>query len=65
MKKLNNIDIRQRAKTAGVYQYQIAEALGVSEYTIIRKLRQELSPEAKAKIFQIIDQIAQEEAEYE
>ena len=65
MKKLNNIDIRQRAKTAGVYQNQIAEALGVSEYTIIRKLRQELSPEAKAKIFQIIDQIAQEEAEYE
>lgn len=56
-----NEDIRQRAKEAHVYQYQIAEALGVSEYTILRKLRQELPPEAKAQIFRIIDQIAKEE----
>lgn len=54
-----NKDVRQRAKEAGVFQYQIAEALGVSEYTIIRKLRKELSQDEKARIFQIIDRLAE------
>ena len=69
-----NTDVRQRAKEAGVFQYQIAEAVGVSEYTILRKLRKELpqdeksrmlrnelEKEKKEQIFRIIDQIAQEE----
>lgn len=54
-----NKDVRQRAKEAGVFQYQIAEALGMSEYTIIRKLRKELSQDEKARIFQIIDRLAE------
>lgn len=54
-----NKDVRQRAKEAGVFQYQIADALGVSEYTIIRKLRKELPQDEKARIFQIIDRLAE------
>lgn len=54
-----NKDVRQRAKEAGVFQYQIAEALGMSEYTIIRKLRKELPQDEKARIFQIIDRLAE------
>lgn len=55
-----NTDVRQRAKEAGVFQYQIAEALGMSEYTILRKLRKELPQDEKARIFQIIDRLATE-----
>lgn len=55
-----NTDVRQKAKEAGVFQYQIAEALGVSEYTILRKLRKELPQDEKARIFQIIDRLATE-----
>lgn len=54
-----NKDVRQYAKEAGVFQYQIADALGVSEYTIIRKLRKELPQDEKARIFQIIDRLAE------
>lgn len=60
-KELNNIDVRQRVKSAGMKLWQVADALGVSEPTMTRKLRHELDQEEKAQIFRIIDQIAKEE----
>ena len=38
-----NEDIRAMARKNGVYLYEIAEVLGVSEPTFIRWLRKELS----------------------
>ena len=34
-----NLDVRERAKAAGVYIYQLARDIGVSEPTLTRKLR--------------------------
>lgn len=58
-----NSDIRKKAKTAGVFLYQIADFLGISEPTLTRKLRRELAEQDKETFFNAIDSIkAQQEA---
>ena len=41
-------------------QWQVADKLGVSEMTLVRKLRYELPEEEQQKIFSIIDEISKE-----
>ncbi len=57
---LSNNEIRKAAKTNGVFLWQVAERLKISEPTMTRKLRRELSPDEKQRIFSIIDEIAAE-----
>ena len=57
MKKNN--DIRELAKKNGVYLYEIAMELNVSEYTFIKSLRKELTDEKKEEIKQIINQLSE------
>lgn len=59
MMKRNN-DIRAAAKENGVYLYEIADKLGVSEPTFIRRMRKELSDAMKAKALAAIEEIKQE-----
>lgn len=59
--KLANLDVRKRAKEAGVYHWQIAKKMGVSEITMCRKMRTELPLEEKEKIFKIIEELKGEE----
>ncbi|MBQ8922116.1 MAG: hypothetical protein IJ060_08160 [Oscillospiraceae bacterium] len=54
-----NCAVRERAKARGVYLWEIAQALGKSEPTVIRMLRIELSEERQTELLQIIDQIAE------
>lgn len=56
---MTNQEIRQAAKKAGVRLWQIAEAIGISEFTFCRKLRHELPEEEAKKIMQIIHSIAE------
>lgn len=55
-----NQDIRRTAAGAGVKLWQIAEALGIADCSLSRKLRRELPAEEKAKIFAIIDRLSKE-----
>lgn len=55
-----NLDVRSAAKNAGVFLYEIAEKLGVSEPTFIRYLRKELSDSMKAKVLVAIEEIKRE-----
>jgi len=52
-----NIDIRTAAKDSGVYLWEIAEKLGVSEPTLNRYLRKEMHDSQKAKFYSAIEQI--------
>lgn len=52
-----NRDIRDAAKSAGVKFWQIANKLNVSEATITRLMRTELTAEKKAEILKIIAQL--------
>ena len=44
-----NKDIKQLLKSKGIYQWQLAEKLGTSEYSFSRKMRKELPKEEKEK----------------
>lgn len=54
-----NQDIRRSAAGAGVRLWQIADALGIADCSLSRKLRKELPQEEKAKIFSIIERLSQ------
>lgn len=53
-----NADVRAYAKNKRVFMYEIAKALEISEMTLIRKLRQELSEPDKQYYIDLIDSIA-------
>lgn len=52
-----NIDIRQNIKKAGLFQYQVAREVGVSEAQFIRWLRYDLSKEKAERILKAIDKL--------
>lgn len=58
---MSNIDVRTAAKNAGVFLYQVAAAMGISEPTMTRKLRFELSDQEKKPIFEAIESIKNNE----
>lgn len=51
---MNNQDIKEAAKRAKIKLWQIADKLGINDGNFSRKLRKELNPEEKQKIFDII-----------
>lgn len=55
---MKNLQIRQCAKANGVFLYEIAESLGVSEATICRKLRRELQENEKEQLLKRIEEIS-------
>lgn len=57
---MKNQDIRKAAAGAGVKLWRIAEALGIADCSLSRKLRKELPTDEKEKIFSIIAQLAKE-----
>lgn len=54
---MNNFEIRETMKENRLYNYEVAAALGVSEFTLSRKLRNELDQEEKEKILGIIEKL--------
>jgi len=57
---LYNVDVRRTAAGNGIRLWQIADALGISDCSLSRKLRKELSAEEKAAVFAIIRNLSQE-----
>lgn len=57
---MNNHDIKEAAKRAGIKLWQIADKLGINDGNFSRKLRKELNPEEKQKIFDIIAELQRE-----
>lgn len=55
-----NIDVRRAAAGSGVRLWQVADALGIADAQLSRKLRKELPDEEKQKIFEIIQNISAE-----
>lgn len=58
MKK--NLEIRTMAREKGVYLYEIADLLKVSEPTFIRWLRKEVDEKKKSEILTAIDLISEQ-----
>ncbi len=58
----NNADLRQTAKNAGVYFWQIADFCGVSEAYMTRLMRRELTAEERSRFLNAVEQLKQEQA---
>lgn len=58
-----NLDIRAKARGKGVYLYEVAAMLGISEPTIMRWLRSDLTDERKTEILDAIDRVAASRAD--
>lgn len=62
---MKNVDIRNKLKKSHIFQYELAEAMGMSEMTLLKKLRKEFSLEEKQKIYNIIDELMKGEKQYD
>lgn len=60
---MRNQDVRLAAESAGVRLWEIAEALGIADCNLSRRLRRELPQAEKEKIFGIIEQLSAAERE--
>lgn len=55
-----NLDIRAAAVSSGVKLWRVADALGIADSSLSRKLRKELPQEEKEQIFNIIKRLSEE-----
>lgn len=56
-----NADIKEKAAASNVRLWQIADALGIADTTLSKKLRKELPENEKERIFTIIENLSKEE----
>lgn len=54
---MKNFDVKEAIENAKLYQWQIANALNISEFTLSRRLRNELTSKEKEKIFKAIEKL--------
>lgn len=57
---MTNQKIRETAKEKGVALWQVADKINISEPTMTRKLRHELSKDETERILSIISELAEE-----
>ena len=57
---MKNLELRKAAKAAGIPLWRIADAIGVVEATMTRKLRHELPENEKKQLLNLIKQLARE-----
>ncbi len=55
-----NKEIKEAARKAGVFHYEIAERLNIQESAFSRKLRRELPDQEKKELLEIIKTLAAE-----
>ena len=58
---MNNLEVRHAMKLNRVFSYEVAEALGIADTTMSRKMRKELDTEEKEKVLAIIEKLARRE----
>ena len=57
---MSNEALRRLAAGNGVKLWQVAEALGIADTNLSRKMRRELPPDEKERIVRIIREISKE-----
>lgn len=58
MSKETNIEIREALKKDGVYQWELAKELGISEATLVKRMRAEFDPIEKELLIERIHKIS-------
>lgn len=55
---MKNLDIRKEMSDRRLFNYEVAEAMGITEFSFSRKMRKELSPKEKEKVLAAIEEAA-------
>lgn len=61
MNKKANAEIRRAIGAAGLRQWEVADALGILDSVLSRKLRKELKDDEKKRILSVIDDLTKAE----
>lgn len=56
--QMNNHEIREKMREKGIKQWEIADVLGISEFTLSRWLRKEILDSKRQRILEAIESIA-------
>ena len=59
MKRKNNIAVRDTADRYGLFVYQIAQIMGISESALVKKMRVEWSEEEQQRVISMIEKYAE------
>jgi len=51
-----NLAVRETANKHGLYMYQIAQIMNISESTLVKKMRHEWTPEEQQSVIQMIEE---------
>lgn len=62
---MTNEIIREELKEKKVYQWELASALGISEQTMVRKMRFEMSDDEQMKLLALISEIAMDKEDFD
>ncbi len=54
--------IKARARQRGVFLWEIAEAIGIADSNLSRKLRRELPPQQQNDLLTVVESIAEKKA---
>ena len=57
---MKNVEIRATLRKRRIFNYEVAQQLGIAEFTFCRWLRDELSDERKRLVLEAIDKIVVE-----
>ncbi|WP_286944789.1 hypothetical protein [Acetobacterium sp. UBA5834] len=57
---MKNKEIKETLKKANIYQWQVAEAMGIGETALSRKMRKELPEKEKKQIIDVIEELKKE-----
>lgn len=57
---MENQELRQFIKENRILHYEIAEKIGISEYTLCKRLRKKLSDEQRERIISAVKQLRKE-----
>lgn len=59
--KMRNQELRNLIRASGIRNWQVAEALSVSENTFYKMLRKQLTEEEKTRILQAVEAVRQQQ----
>lgn len=62
---MTNEIIREELKEKKVYQWELASALGISEQTMVRKMRFEMPDDEQMKLLALISEIAMDKEDFD
>jgi len=60
------VNIKERIRQSGFYQWEVAERIGIGEVTLVKWLRrpEKLDPERLARIERALEELLQERGEH-